>query len=520
MPQALFQLPDGQQAAFEIPEAGALRPELQAAGQAATAMPSGSPLPGIAQAAQAGGQMVQDFAAQEGLPSALAAAAPVVLQRAFPAAGLAARLAAGGIGALAGRQANVAAGVSPPQTLMQQAAEFLSGMGGELPAGVFDPSDAQQIVGALAKRGGVSKTLRANEAQQAIGGALRRRVSDIDGQARTTLNNMYRKVEALASAAGASAQPSEPTLRAVQTVSEAMGDLGLTTPEKLRVQTALTRLIDDKPLDFAEMRKVWREVGELGDGFAKTLGRGPRNPLNTLAGSIKNDLRQMVAGTPAERRFEAADNYYVNDYLPTTRAVRNIDNAAPEDVVNALVKKPAHLRQVLSRVSPETATQMRTAWIADAIETTRDNTGLPDIKLLNTRLKALKGSARRLVIEDHASFNRTTNALEALIGRQDFLNQFRLLQSPVLVGMGSGVGAALATGNIPLGIAAMVATNGGVRALARIMHDPRARRLFAKGLARERTDAQLASRFILQAGTKAGVDWLSPELQFSGAPPA
>jgi hypothetical protein len=409
--------------------------------------------------------------------------------------------------------------VTPPQTPMQQAATFLSGAGGELPAGVFDPSDAQQIVNALAKRGGVAKTLRAEETQRAVGGVLRRHVGDIDGQARSTLDTMYRKVEALASAAGAAAQPSESTLRAVQTVSEALNDLGLTQPEKLRVQVALSRLIDDKPLDFAEMRKVWREVGELGDGFAKTLGRGPRNPLNTLAGSIKNDLRTMVAGTPAEKRFEAADNYFVNDFLPTTRAVRNIDNAAPEDVVNTLVKKPAALRRVLERVSPETAQDMRTAWIADAIETSRDNNGLPDIKMLNTRLKALKGSARRLVIEDHASFGRTTEALNALIGRQDFLNQFRLLQSPVLVGMGSGVGAALATGNIPLGIAAMVATNGGVRTLARIVHDPRARRLLAKGLARERTDVQAAGRFILQAGTAAGIDWLAPELQFGSSAP-
>ena len=508
MAQALFQLPDGRQAAFDIPEAPST--ELQAAGQAAAAMPTGSPMPALAQHAQSGGQLALDIAKSEALP---VVGGVVGGMAGGPAAGLATRGALAGVGSLAGRFGNAALGIQPPPSGLEQAAELAFGFTPETMAGALDPSTSKQIVNALSKRGGVPSGADALRLNVAVGGALRRRVGDIDGQARSTLNNMYRKVETLASAAGVVGQPSEHTLRAVQTVSEAMNDLGLTQPEKLRVQVALSRLVDDKPLDFAEMRKTWREVGELGDGFAKTLGRGPRNPLNTLAGSIKNDLRQMVAGTPAERRFEQADDYYVNDFLPTTRAVRNIDNAAPEDVVNALVKKPAHLRQVLSRVSPEMSAKMRTAWIAGTLEDARDMSGLPDVEALLKRFKALKGSARTAIVDDQASFRRAAEKLQELVAREGFTNQFRLLQSGALVGMGAGVGAALTTGNIMAGVGAMLGTTGGVYTLARIMHNTQARKLFTRGLALESRNAQAAGRLILQAGERAGVDWYAPNLR-------
>lgn len=453
---------------------------------------------------------------QETLPGAIATLAPTVI--AGPGAGLAVRAGLAGLGSLAGRIGTAGLRGQPAPGGLAQAAELAMGGLPEIPARALDPSAARQITTALSKEAGVRGGITAQAQASQVGRVLRRSVGDIRAQASRDIDRLYTKVDSLATSRGLAGDVSPLTTQRGQEVLAAIDELGLTTPEKLRMQTAVQRLSSGQPLPFTEMHSLWREVSDLGDAFAKTLGRGPRNPLNQLSASLKGDIRAVAAGTPVERALDTADSAYVNEFLPTIKAVKNIDSAAPEDVVNTLVTKPSALKRVLQRVDPKVAADMRSAWWADALEGAKDNAGLVDPRLLKSRIMDLKPASRRVLVEENASVKRLTENLEALVKRDDFAQQHSLLQT--VLPATAGVGAVYATGNIALGTAALLTTVAGTRAMGRIMANPAARRLFAKGLARERRDARAAGRLLIQAGARAGVDFFAPEMRLQDAEPA
>jgi hypothetical protein len=447
-------------------------------------------------------QAIGEFAKREALPIALSATLPL----AGPA-GVAARSVLAGTGALGGRSLTSLLRGQPQPTAGEAAAEFLGGAAGEaIPVSALLPKTSQRIVTKLGREAGVRPALAAGEQAAQVGAVLRRSVGDLRGRVSRNIDALYNRTNRLATARGLTVTPSPATIDAVDNVLASADALGFSTADKLRITTAAQRLKSGQPLAFEESVQLRRALGDLGDSFAKTLGRGPRNPINAAAAAIKADTRAAAAqSAPVARAFERADEQFINEFLPTTRALRNIDAADPEDVVHVLAQRPGRLRRVLSHADPAVKQDLRGAWFADAIERSRDANGVADPAALAKALKALKPASRRILVGDSPGTRRAVRRLEEFTRSQKFQETASRLAVPA-AGVSLGAAAGFATGDVTTGLAVMLGTAAGTRAVGAILANDAAQKLFVRGL--QSTSSQTGARLIVQAAQRAGVSAL------------
>ena len=485
-------------------------------------------LGGIATAAR----MAAPTVAMVGLPTALAIAAPTAL--AGVGAGLAVRAglgALGGFAGLTGAKGLIGAG---PRTKTEAVMEALGPLLGELPISYFKPSKAQEALTGLwrtvARKAGrplppITDAVSAGEAaaqfSRDVGGLLRTRIGKMRSRLGKERDRYFTRLNKIADRHKIAGELSP---RSLGLIDEILGPLGEESAaarqvietgildssgrmisrgalqaeaQQLDEMTALLQRLRETaavggavPLsDLTRLRLLaFDEVPQFTHALGAPAKTGP-NPYIALRASVGDDVARMAAGTPAERAALEANNFYTNEFLPGKKALRLVNNASPEAVIDTLIgsKDYGNVTRFLGMLDEPTQNAVRSAWFQNRIEGARDASGLVSGEALFGQWKGLDSTIKRaLGGKDWRQVGAFMETLEVQARRAKYLGQVRIPQALTLsLGVGS-VAAALGgrdgESSMLTAVAWLTGTAAGAGVLAQIVASPATRRLAQEGL--------------------------------------
>lgn len=502
------------------------------------------------------GQAGLEIAKQEALPTALGLG---VTALAGPAAGLATRATLAGGAAVGGANITRILRGQPQMTGGEAALEAGLAALPEVPISLLRASTTTKLLEKFARRAGIQglrpvvnaseiaeageATLRASEE---VGRRLRTEVPRLRAQLGATRDAKFNAVRTLADKHKLMAVPSErssaalsETLALVNEELQAATKIqktGIIDPstgkeitreivkadsgELRELAELLTRASTGGRVPYSDLSRIRLLVHDRVPQFSAMLSPGAikgRNPFIELRNSLSEDLVNTAAGTPVEAAARAANDFLINEFKPTKTALSKLDKSpSPESAVNVLVRSdPGQFRRIMRSLDPQTQNEVRGAFAAGLFTEARDAAGIVNLGQVVAHLDALPAASRReLMRGGEKEYTKILESMQAEMTRMRLAGQFRLPQAITLsVGAGS-VGSALASGGIGSALPWLAGTAGGIQVMTRIMSNPGARRLMARGL---ETQGQAGARFIGQAIDRAIADIAAPESRLPSA---
>lgn len=270
------------------------------------------------------------------------------------------------------------------------------------------------------------------------------------------------------------------------------------------------------PLTYGDVLKYEQQIrDELPGYFSATRRKLSNSKLGELHGNLNKELDRMASGVrPVEEARRTANEFFVNDWLPYSRAERQIDSGTgmnAGDLMQVLRQQPRTLQRTLNALDkndPAFADKLRVAWFQDHIADSLDEFGNLDARRLLARWRATPAGARHAVAGPQtADVDRFFRTLGPMARRQQLVRQ-----GAAFSGAASTVGSLgfaiheFKQGNFENGVIALAAAPLSYRLMPYLLSRPGAVRLLERGIRAEsmrpgsRALARFGSQFITQAG--------------------